>query len=662
MPMKKYLLLSLLIFVCAFSTAQTNHFLESIQFLNTHQSTPSDYVLRKFTKHKIVLLAEEHALQNNLQFVKELIPGLYKAGVTNLGMEFGSTEMQTKVDSLMMASTYSEQLVRDIMYFHNSAWPYQEYLDLYKAVWEFNRTLRKDQKKFRVLHLSYQYAWKDFEGEITPEKRKKVFHRGGDLFWANRVKQEVIDKKEKVLCLVGVPHAFTRFYQSHLDQQGKCRFDSIQFGQYLYRQFPNDVFSILLHVPLSGSKGFTSPGAGAIEQIMHNRNNEPVGFDLAGTPMGLLSDTTFIDRCQPSLKLRDLFDGYVFLVPFAKFQGATIDPLFYEGRSWDEVLRRQPDPYWFKASTGEQLLQHRRDYATPSTRYKALLNRAPLQKVSSGVIQRFDEFPSRYVIKRNVEVWLPEGYSPKKKYAVLYMHDGQMLFDSTTTWNHSAWDVDDVAGSLMKKKRIRDVIVVGVSNSGMTRYTDYFPKKALDYLPQPKQDSLMKSTWQNGAPMFGSGIQSDDYLKFLVTELKPFIDKTFSTNSDRSNTFVAGSSMGGLISMYAICEYPDVFGGAACLSTHWPGSFTLENNPIPDGFLKYLNAKLPDPATHKIYFDCGDQTLDAMYPPLQKKADHIMKAKGFNDQSWMTKYFPGDAHTESAWKKRLDIPLTFLLK
>jgi enterochelin esterase-like enzyme len=241
------------------------------------------------------------------------------------------------------------------------------------------------------------------------------------------------------------------------------------------------------------------------------------------------------------------------------------------------------------------------------------------------------------------------------------MHDGQMLFDSTTTWNHTAWDVDDVAGKLMKAKQIRDVIVVGVWNSGMTRYTDYFPKKALNYLPKTNLDSLMNSKWQNGAPMFGTGIQSDDYLKFLVTELKPFIDKTFSTYSDRSNTFVAGSSMGGLISMYAICEYPDVFGGAACLSTHWPGSFTMENNPIPDGFLKYLRARLPDASTHKIYFDCGDQTLDAMYPPLQKKVDDVMKAKGFSDRNWMTKYFPGDAHTESAWKKRLDVPLIFLL-
>ena len=120
--------------------------------------------------------------------------------------------------------------------------------------------------------------------------------------------------------------------------------------------------------------------------------------------------------------------------------------------------------------------------------------------------------------------------------------------------------------------------------------------------------------------------------------------------------------MGGLISLYAICEFPNIFGGAACLSTHWPGIFTVENTPLPDVFVKYLKAHLPDPKKNKIYFDHGDQTLDAMYPPLQKKVDVLMKAKGFTEKSWITKYFPGENHSEKAWGKRFDIPLKFLLK
>ncbi len=91
----------------------------------------------------------------------------------------------------------------------------------------------------------------------------------------------------------------------------------------------------------------------------------------------------------------------------------------------------------------------------------------------------------------------------------------------------------------------------------------------------------------------------------MVNELKPFIDSNFATLGDQSNTFVAGSSMGGLISLYAVCEYPDVFGGAACLSTHWPGVFNSEHNPIPAAFIRYLESHLPSPVNHKLYFDYG---------------------------------------------------------
>ena len=288
---------------------------------------------------------------------------------------------------------------------------------------------------------------------------------------------------------------------------------------------------------------------------------------------------------------------------------------------------------------------------------------AQLPVPSSGKIIRHDSFASQFVTARHVDVWLPQGYSPKKKYAVLYMHDGQMLYDSSLNWNKQEWGVDETITRLMKEKKIKDVIVVGVWNGGKYRHTDYFPQKPFESLTQQERDTLYYAKRTNGALVFqGEKVHSDLYLKFLVTELKPFIDKTYSTKTDRANTFIGGSSMGGLISMYAICEYPDVFGGAACLSTHWPGVFSMDDNPVPAVFMNYLRNHLPSPATHKIYFDYGDATLDALYPPLQKMADEIMKEKGFTASNWITKYFPGEDHSENAWQKRLDIPLLFLLK
>lgn len=282
--------------------------------------------------------------------------------------------------------------------------------------------------------------------------------------------------------------------------------------------------------------------------------------------------------------------------------------------------------------------------------------------VVSGKIVRVENFESKYVTARNIDIWLPEGYNGKKKFAVLYMHDGQMLYDSAGSWNKQSWDVDDAVTRLARQKKIREVIVVGVWNGGPTRHPDYFPQKPFESLPQDQRDGIYQAARTNGISIFGDGkVQSDNYLKFLVTELKPYIDKTYATRKDRKNTFIAGSSMGGLISMYALCEYPDTFGGAACLSTHWPGIFSMENNPIPDAFVAYLQQHLPEPKTHKLYFDYGTETLDALYPPLQQKVDEVMKTKGWTSKNWMTREFKGEDHSERAWRKRLEIPLTFLL-
>jgi len=293
-----------------------------------------------------------------------------------------------------------------------------------------------------------------------------------------------------------------------------------------------------------------------------------------------------------------------------------------------------------------------------------VIGQKPVSKVASGTLQRFADFPSKHVAPRNVDVWLPEGYNSKKRYAVLYMHDGQMLFDSASTWNHQEWGVDETMSKLLKEKKIRQSIVVGVWNIPELRRREYGPQKPFGYLSAADQQMVAaEKDPRTQQSVLGEGLLSDNYLKFLVTELKPFVDSVFSTRPDRKNTFVAGSSMGGLISMYAICEYPEVFGGAACLSTHWVGPiFRAENNPVPAAFMAYLKDHLPTPKTHKIYFDHGTTTLDALYPPFQKQADEVMRSKGFSNKNWMTRAFEGKDHSEKAWAERLDVPLFFLLK
>ena len=279
-------------------------------------------------------------------------------------------------------------------------------------------------------------------------------------------------------------------------------------------------------------------------------------------------------------------------------------------------------------------------------------------EVASGTLQRIDSFPSMNIVPRPVDIWLPDGYSKEKKYAVLYMHDGQMLFDAKTTWNKQEWKADEWAGQLQKEGKTKDFIIVAPHNISKIRWNDYYPEKTMDYLPEAVRDSLVSEAKKKGT---NTDLYADEYLKFLTQELKPYIDRNYSVYTDQANTVVSGSSMGGLISMYAMSEYPEVFGAAACISTHWPGAFVYEGNPLPKAIFDYMKEKVPSPKNHRFYFDYGTKTLDQYYPQYAPSVDGIFAENGYDDTNFVNRKFEGTDHSENSWNQRLDIPFTFLL-
>ena len=277
----------------------------------------------------------------------------------------------------------------------------------------------------------------------------------------------------------------------------------------------------------------------------------------------------------------------------------------------------------------------------------------------SGYLTRYPDSQSKWPIPaRHVDVWCPPGYAESDtRYPVVYMHDGQHLFDSAMFFTDHDWGVDEAITRLMQTDQVNranqadrfpGAIVVALWNTP-NRWRDYMPAKPLELLKAQAgdQEYVKKSG--------GVAVVSDHYLKFIVNEVKPFIDQTYRTLPDRAHTFIMGSSMGALISLYALTEYPDVFGGAGCMSIHW---ITGDNTILVD----YFGQAIPNAGQHRLYFDFGTEGLDARYEPYQQRMDEALQTAGYEQGvDCLTLKFEGADHSEQSWRARVDIPLRFLL-
>ncbi len=267
----------------------------------------------------------------------------------------------------------------------------------------------------------------------------------------------------------------------------------------------------------------------------------------------------------------------------------------------------------------------------------------------TGTVERVSAMSSQYVVPRDIEIWLPPSYKTdsERNYPVLYMHDGQNVFDPSQS-KYSGWDwgVDEAMTALIAQGKVPEAIIVGAHSIDSTRNQDYFPENA----GENHADTFRESFGEFDP----ASLSGNNYIRFLTEELKPYIDAEYRTLPGRDNTAIMGSSMGGLASLYAITERPDIFGAAAMVSTHFP---------LADGVLvDYFSDKLPSPSTHRLYFDYGTETLDHNYEGFQDRMDEAIIAAGFErGDNWTSRKFEGHDHSERAWRNRVHVPLQFLL-
>lgn len=241
----------------------------------------------------------------------------------------------------------------------------------------------------------------------------------------------------------------------------------------------------------------------------------------------------------------------------------------------------------------------------------------------TGTVKYHKQMTGEGLLPRDIIVWLPKNYEKNKsqKYPVLYAHDGQNIFDPKTSSMGVDWQLDETVDSLIKANRIEEIIIVGINNTN-DRFLDY-----------------------------SYGEKGTAYMNFIVNKLKPFIDKTYRTKSDRENTAVLGSSMGGLISLMVAWEHSDVFSKAACFS---PAFKIQELDYAP--YVQKENKK-----DIKLYIDNGGVGLEDQLQPGIDDVINILKEKGFVEGKDLMYIVDKEAeHNEAAWAKRAPSAIEFL--
>jgi len=229
---------------------------------------------------------------------------------------------------------------------------------------------------------------------------------------------------------------------------------------------------------------------------------------------------------------------------------------------------------------------------------------------------------------RRIWICLPMNYKKSdEKYPVLYMHDGQNLFDVLTSYS-GEWGVDETMEKLEKEGKLK-LIIVGIDNGGDTRNDEYTP-------------------WKNAAYGGGNG---SAYGKFIVEELKPFIDKNYRTKTDKDNTATMGSSLGGVISMYLGMEYPETFSKIGAFSPAFWWSDECRKQVESQGLITnskiYLNAGLDE---HKL-ITSGT-----------KKMEKTLQKIGYSNENLITKYVKGGTHSEKFWQSQFEDAVLWLFE
>ncbi len=252
--------------------------------------------------------------------------------------------------------------------------------------------------------------------------------------------------------------------------------------------------------------------------------------------------------------------------------------------------------------------------------------------MSAGQLRKHEGFRSRFLRnQRDLIVYVPPGYDdqPWRRFPVLYMHDGQNLFDRATAFAGIDWNIQGAADRLIGTGAVEPLIIVGIYNTGKSRIQEYTPTKV---------------------PKLGGG-RADRYAKFLLQEVMPSIQQQYRALADPSSTGIGGSSLGGLVSLYLGLMLPQRFGRIAALSP----SVWWNQRMI----LRFAAAATPQPRP-RIWLDIGTKEGPRIVPDVEQFRDILVKKGWRPGEDLHYERVEGGEHNEAAWAQRIGRVLQFL--
>lgn len=332
---------------------------ELLKYLADQGKEPVDYVLSKFEQFDIVLLGEMHRVKQQLEVYHKLIPRLPERGITTIVYEFARREDQALLDELLAKSHFDVQLAKTIMIKQEAFWGFQEYLGIFRLIWEVNKKLPSDSK-IRLLGLNDPINWKLYNHIVQHEQRKpnaaeidEIWKDCGEQYWADLLGSFYNPGQTKILGIMGSHHALTKYREPEYKPEGDRKiftgFTTMRFGNHLHERYGKKVFNICFHDPWLSkleSQKPQPPAGGIIEEIICPHYQE-IGFDLLGSPWGDLKDDSFYALGYADFRLKDFFDGMIYTGRLQDLQSVTPIPDFIDANNI--VLFRDYVPFNLEA-------------------------------------------------------------------------------------------------------------------------------------------------------------------------------------------------------------------------------------------------------------------------------------------------------------------------